>query len=63
MSKVYTFNSFIKRIYGKTESIFTCVLGENESGKTDFNLLQMERIHALGLADGFGSNMSTLEAD
>lgn len=63
MPRVYTFNSFIKHIYGKNESVFTCVVGENETGKTDFNLLQMERIHDLGLAEGFGSNMKSLKSD
>jgi len=63
MTNPRSFNDFIKQIYGKSESIFTCVLGQNETGKTDFNLLQLERIHDLGLAHGFGSNMSTLKAD
>jgi hypothetical protein len=63
MSNPNSFNAFIKRIYGKSESVFTCVLGQNETGKTDFNLLQLERIHDLGLAQGFGSNMKSLEAD
>ena len=62
MPRVYTFNSFIKHIYGNNESVFTCVVGENETGKTDFNLLQMERIHELGLAKGFGSNMKSVKA-
>ena len=49
---------FIKKIYNrKYQSVFTAVLGQNQSGKTDFNLLQMELIHKLGLGDGFGSNM------
>ena len=63
MPRVYTFNSFIKHIYGKNESVFTCVVGENETGKTDFNLLQMERLHELGLAERFGSNMKSLKSD
>jgi len=58
-----TFNDFIKRLYGKSESVSTCVLGPNQSGKTDFNLLQMERIHDLGLGHGFGSNMKSIKAD
>lgn len=50
--------TFMKRIYNrKFQSVFTAVLGQNQSGKTDFNLLQMELIHKLGLGDGFGSNM------
>ena len=58
-----SFNSVIKNIYGKSESVFTCVLGQNETGKTDFNLLQMERLHKLGIYHSFGSNMRSLEAD
>jgi len=51
-------DNFIKRIYNrKYQSVWTCTLGQNQSGKTDWNLYQMERIHALGLADGFGANM------
>ena len=63
MSNPDSFNSFIKHTYGKDESIFTCVLGPNETGKTDFNLLQLERLHDLGVGVGFGSNMKSLETD
>lgn len=63
MPRVYSFNGFIKQIYGRSESVFTCVVGENETGKTDFNLLLMERIHDLGIGHRFGSNMQTLKAD
>lgn len=63
MPRVYAFNDFIEEIYGKNESVFTCVLGPNEVGKTDFNLLIMERLHDLGIAKHFGSNMKELEAD
>ena len=38
-------------------------MGQNQSGKTDFNLLQIERLHKLGLGDGFGSNIKGLKAD
>lgn len=56
-------DDLIKRIYNpKYQSVWTCVLGPNQAGKTDFNLFQMERIEALGLAEGFGANMP-LEAD
>lgn len=57
MPRIYDFNDFIKWLYGKEGSISTCVEGPNGSGKTMFNLLQMERIHNLGLGVGFGSNM------
>ena len=51
-------DAFIKEIYNKKfQSVWTCTLGPNQSGKTDFNLYQMERLHALGLGDAFGSNM------
>jgi len=63
MPRVYTFNSFIKHLYGKNQSVFTSVVGKNETGKTDFNLLQMERIHDLGIGHSFGSNMQSLKAD
>ena len=63
MPRVYSFNGFIKQIYGRNESVFTCVVGENETGKTDFNLLQMERIHDLGIGYRFGSNMKSLKTD
>lgn len=59
-----TLDDFIKRTYKKKfQSVWTCTLGPNQSGKTDWNLFQMERIHALGLGDGFGSNIKGLEAD
>ena len=63
MPKIYSFNDFIKHLYGKNESVFTCVVGKNETGKTDFNLLQLERIHALGISEHFGTNMKTVKAD
>ena len=63
MARILTLDDLIKRIYHKKfQSVFTCTLGANQSGKTDWNLFQMERIHALGLADNFGANMP-LEAD
>ncbi len=63
MVRKMTLDDFIKRTYRrKYQSIFTCTLGANQSGKTDWNLYQMERIHALGLGDAFGANMPDLEA-
>lgn len=58
-----TFNDFITMVYGRSESVFTCVVGENQTGKTDFNLLQLERINDLGIGHSFGSNMRSLKAD
>jgi len=56
-------DKFLKRIYNRRfQSVWTCTLGQNQSGKTAWNLYQLERIHALGLGDAFGSNMP-LEAE
>lgn len=58
-----TLDEFIRQVYHrKFHSVWTCTLGPNQSGKTDWNLYQMERIHALGLGDGFGANIP-VEAD
>jgi hypothetical protein len=57
MPRIYDFNDFIKHLYGQKNSVFTCVTGPNGSGKTEFNLLQLERIHELGLGVRYGSNM------
>ncbi len=63
MARILTLDDLIKRIYNKKfQSVFTCTLGANQSGKTDWNLYQMERIHALGLGVAFGANMPDLEA-
>ena len=57
-----TFNDFIGQVYNKRfQSVWTATLGRNQSGKTDFNLSQMDRIHSLGLGDGFGSNIPGLD--
>lgn len=62
MTRVMTLDDFIKRTYNrKYQSVWTCTLGPNQSGKTDWNLFQLERIHKLGLAEGFGSNMPDLK--
>ena len=59
-----TLTDFIKRTYNKKyQSVWTCTLGPNQSGKTDWNLKQLEMIHALGLGDSFGSNIPNLESD
>lgn len=53
----------IKRIYArKYHVVNTCAIGVNQSGKTALNLFLMERLHALGLGDAFGSN-TPLTAD
>ena len=59
-----TLDQFIKATYRRDyQSVWTCTLGENQSGKTDWNLYQLERLHALGLGDAFGSNIAGLKAD
>lgn len=63
MVRKMTLDDFIKRTYRrKYQSVFTCTLGPNQSGKTDWNLHQMERIHKLGLGEAFGANMPDLDA-
>lgn len=62
MPRVYEFNDFIKKTYGTEDSTFTCVTGPNGSGKTEFNLLMLERIHDLGIGHRFGSNMPIPDA-
>jgi len=64
MSDKLNLDDLIKRIYKrKYQSVWTACLGPNQSGKTDWNLLQMERIQALGLGDAFGSNIPDLDAN
>lgn len=54
---------FIKQIYNpRYHVVWTCTIGVNQSGKTDLNLFIMERLHKLGLASRFGSNIHGLEA-
>ena len=54
----------MKQVYHrKFQSVWTACLGQNQSGKTDFALFQLEHLHKLGLADGFGSNIPDLEAN
>lgn len=62
MPRIYEFNDFIKETFDKESSVLTCVEGPNGSGKTEFNLLMMERIHDLGIGARFGSNMPIPEA-
>lgn len=64
VEKKPTIDDFFRQTYSrKYQSVWTCCLGQNQSGKTDFNLYQMERLHALGLGDAFGSNIAGLKAD
>lgn len=51
-------DKFIKRIYRPDyHVVWTCAVGVNQSGKTDLNLFIIERLHELGLASAFGSNV------
>lgn len=63
-TKTPSLDDLFRQIYSRRyQSVWTACLGVNQSGKTDFNLLQLERLHALGLGDGFGSNIKGLKAD
>lgn len=63
IAKGRSLDDLIKKIYNKRfQSVWTCTLGQNQSGKTDWNLYQLERIHKLGLGHGFGSNIPDLDA-
>ena len=58
MTNNRTLKDLMKKIYTKKkQSVWTVTLGKKQSGKTNFNLKQMELLHELGLADGFGSNL------
>ena len=58
-----TLRDLIKKIYTRRkQSVWTITLGKKQSGKTDFNLRQMELLNELGLAEGFGSNLESLKA-
>jgi len=58
-----SFKDFVRYVFARKQSVFTCVLGNNETGKTDFNLLLMQTLHDLGIGYRFGSNMRSLKAD
>jgi len=63
MTNNRTLKDLMKKIYTKKkQSVWTVTLGKKQSGKTDFNLKQMELLNELGLADGFGSNVKSLKA-
>ena len=63
MTNNRTLKDLIKKIYTrKKQSVWTVTLGKKQSGKTNFNLKQMELLHELGLAEGFGTNLKSLEA-
>jgi len=58
-----TLSDLIKKIYTRRkQSVWIVTLGKKQSGKTDFNLRQMELLFELGLAEGFGSNLKSLKA-
>lgn len=63
MTNEHALKSLIKKIYTKKkQSVWTITEGKKQSGKTNFVLRQMELLHDLGLADGFGSNLKSLDA-
>ena len=63
MTNEQALKSLIKKIYTrKKQSVWTITKGKKQSGKTNFVLRQMELLNELGLADGFGTNLKSLEA-
>jgi len=63
MTNEFGLKSLLKKIYTKKkQSVWTITKGKKQSGKTNFNLRQMELLHELGLAEGFGSNLKSLDA-
>lgn len=58
LMQVPAIDDFIKRIFPRRkQSVWVAVLGKKQSGKTDFCLYLMEKLHDLGLLDAFGSNV------
>lgn len=58
-----TLDDIVEMIYDpQYQSVFTAVTGQNQSGKTNLNLLFMEILEESDLAYGFGSNVKDLEA-
>ena len=63
MTNNRTLKDLMRKIYTKKkQSVWTVTLGKKQSGKTNFNLKQMELLYELGLAEGFGTNLKSLEA-
>ena len=63
MTNEQALKTLIKKIYTrKKQSVWTVTLGKKQSGKTNFNLRQMELLNELKLADGFGTNLKSLDA-
>ena len=63
MTNDQALKTLIKKIYTrKKQSVWTVTEGKKQSGKTNFVLRQMELLHDLGLAEGFGSNVQSLKA-
>ena len=63
MTNDQALKTLIKKIYTrKKQSVWTVTEGKKQSGKTNFVLRQLELLHELGLAEGFGSNVQSLKA-
>jgi len=63
LTNKYTLRALVKKIFTKKkQSVWVVTKGKKQSGKTDFTLRLMEILHDEGLADGFGSNVESLEA-
>lgn len=62
MKKIKTLDDFIKKLFNpKYDSIFTAVIGPNQTGKTKTALWKMIRCYELGLINYFGANIPDLE--
>ena len=58
-----TLRDLVKKIFHKKkQSVWVLIKGKKQSGKTNFALRLMEILYEENLADGFGSNVKTLEA-
>ena len=58
-----TLTGLVKKVFTKKkQSVWVVTKGKKQSGKTDFTLRLMEILHEEGLAEGFGSNVESLEA-
>lgn len=57
-----THDDMVRKLFNpKFHSVFTAILGPNQSGKTVFALFLMQRCHELGLYDYYGMNIPDLD--
>ena len=63
MTDKFSLVSLVKQIFTKKkQSVWIVTTGRKQTGKTNFTLRLMEILHEQNLADGFGSNLRSLEA-